>query len=248
MDVDHAGGSPHPVILGQRPSGGRIGALLVRTVFHIHLPLHAGEIDAVEFAVSGRALVGKAFGQGREGDRDLHAPAPVGGCRVVDASVHVHRCAQPVHIVSVETAAAVPVSHGQEQIPDRIQNVHFKFIILLRIGIRIDEDFKIVIMEDDGVPVHDVAPDLIPLDQGAEIEILVVPGHFGPGAETGGGHVRALDIPESVGEGNVFPEGFVQPAVQGEGMRGASADVDGRSEIHGGNRNSDSVHGDYLIL
>ena len=54
-----------------------------------------------------------------------------------------------VDIITVQGIAVVTVSYRQEKIPDRIQHVHFKFIILGGIRIRVNEDLEIVILEND---------------------------------------------------------------------------------------------------
>ena len=110
------------------------------------------------------------------------------------------------------------------------------------IGIRVDEDLEIVVLENDIVPFGHMAPDLISVELCAKVEIFVIPEHLCSGEEAGGRHVAALDIEESVGEGSVLPEGFVDVSVQVEGFRCSAADVDGRLEVYGRDRNTNLTH------
>ena len=246
MDVDHAGGRPHPVVLGKGIAGGRIGALLPCAVDKVHFPLYAGEVDAVVFPVFGRPLVLQTFGQRGKGDYHFHAPASVIRGRIVDRPVHMDCGAQAVHVVTVQRAAAVPVSDGKEQIPYSVQNVHFKFIILLRVGIRIDENFKIVVIENHGVPLGDMPPDFISFKLCPEIQIFIIPEDLRPGMETGRRHMGTFNILEKVRKLGVFPERLVQVSVQGERTGGAPADINRRGKGNGRNGNTDCTHVDYL--
>ncbi len=59
--------------------------------------------------------------------------------------------AKTVHIVAIEAASAVTVRLGEKQIPYRVQNVHFEFIVMVRIRIRVNEDLEIVVKVDDRI-------------------------------------------------------------------------------------------------
>ena len=65
---------------------------------------------------------------------------------------------EPVHRFPV-----VSVRLGQKQIPGSIQGVHLKFVIGLGVGIRVNKDLKIVVIEDDAVMLQQMGPDLISL-------------------------------------------------------------------------------------
>ena len=64
-------------------------------------------------------------------------------------------------VIAVNRISPVTVGGRKEQIPYRIQHIHFKFIILLGVGVRVNEDFKIVILENDLITSCYISPDLI---------------------------------------------------------------------------------------
>ena len=241
VDVDDAGRCPYPVVLGKDFSI-LIGAFLIGVVDDIGLPLHAGEVYTVILAVFRSAAVLQTFGDGCEGDHYLDAPSLVFCIGIVDGALHMDSRLKAVDIVAVQSVAVVAVSHRQEEIPDGVQHVHLELIVLGGIGIRVDEDLEIVVLENDIVPFGHMAPDLISVELCAKVEIFVIPEHLCPGEEAGGRHVAALDIEESVGEGSVLPEGFVDVSVQVEGFRCSAADVDGRLEVYGRDRNTNLTH------
>ena len=93
----------------------------------------------------------KVFVESGERNHNLNTPAFVFSGRIVDGTVHMDSGAKAVHIVAIEAAAAVAVRLCEKQIPYRVQNVHFKFIVMVRIGIRVNEDLEIVVKVDDRI-------------------------------------------------------------------------------------------------
>ncbi len=135
---------------------------------------------------------------------------------LIEPSVNIDGRAHPMELISVYGLPAVPIGLGQQQVPGGVQGIHLVFEIRLGIGIRIDEDLEIIVLEDDAVMLQLAGPDLVPLQHCADVEVLMVPGHLGPGAEPGYGTNRPLDVREVLREGDVPPELLVQAPVQGE--------------------------------
>lgn len=76
-----------------------------------------------------------------------------------------------VHIVAVQTAAAVTVWFGKKQIPYGVQNVDFKFIVMIGIGVRVDKNFKIIVEKDYGVALGQMTPDFVSVKKGSNVQV-----------------------------------------------------------------------------
>ena len=150
MNIDDAGRSPYPVVFRENISV-FIGAFYVSVVLDIHIPLHTGEVHTVKFSVFRCAALFLVFVESGERNHNLNTPAFVFSGRIVDGTVHMDSGAKAVHIVAIEAASAVAVRLCEKQIPYRVQNVHFKFIVMVRIGIRVNEDLEIVVKVDDRI-------------------------------------------------------------------------------------------------
>ena len=211
-------------------------------VFLLHFPLDPGKIDPVIFSGPGCPFLRQAFRNGGERDGHLHGPAFILRAGRINASADRNRRPESVNIITVQGISAVPVSGGQEEIPDRIQNIHFKFIILPGIRVRINKNFKIIIPENHIVPFGNVSPDLIPLQLRAYVQVFVIPQQFCPGNKSWEGYMFSFDIRKITGEFRFFPERLIQPPVGDKGEFGAPARINGRMKTNGRNRNAYSVH------
>ena len=117
MDIDNSGRGPDPVILRQRISV-RSGQLPVTAVFLLHCPLDPGKINPVIFSGPGRPFLRQAFRNGGKRDGYLHGPAFILRAGRVNASADRNRRPESVNIITVQGISAVPVSGGQEEIPE----------------------------------------------------------------------------------------------------------------------------------
>ncbi len=75
--------------------------------------------------------------------------------------------------------AAVFIGLGQEEIPARIQRIHFKFEVFVAVAVRVDEQLLIVVAENNRVVLNQRGPDTRLLQFGGDVEIIAVPLHLG---------------------------------------------------------------------
>lgn len=195
---------------GRGIAGYRIGAFSVTSVFLDHSPLHPGKIHAVILPGFRRPVPRQAFGNRPKGNHHLRGPACILSIRPVDAPFNCHGSAQAVDVIAVNRIYSVPVGGRKEQIPYRIQHIHFKFIILLGVGVRINKDFKIVILENDLITSCYISSDFISVKLRTDIKVFIIPEHLSPCLEMRGGHMCSLDIDEFNRKRSISPEIFVR--------------------------------------
>lgn len=119
---------------------------------------------------------------------------------------------------------AVFIGLGEEEVPGGVEGVHFELEVFVGVGVGIDEEFEVVVVEDDGVVLGEGAPDVGFFEFGGDVEVLVVPLHFGAGLEAGLGFLRAFDVEEEGRPGGLLPLG-VEVAIDGDWLGGAGGDV-----------------------
>ena len=212
MNIDDTGRGPDPVVLRKNVSV-LVGAFYRGIVFDIYIPLNTGEIHPVKFSVLWCAPFFLILVESGKRNDNFNAPAFVFCGRIIDRTIYMNCGTKAVHIVAVQTAAAVTVWFGKKQIPYGVQNVDFKFIVMIGIGIRVDKNFKIIVEKDYGVALGQMTPDFVSVKKGSNVQVFIIPEHFCTGDETGKRHVSALDIKKFVGVRRIFPEWFVDVSV-----------------------------------
>ena len=72
----------------------------------------------------------------------------------------------------------ISVGFNEKKVPNGVKSVHFKFKIFVGIAIGIDENFEVVIVENNAVTFGKSTPDLIFPKISADIEGFIIPKHF----------------------------------------------------------------------
>ena len=83
--------------------------------------------------------------------------------------------AQAGDLPTVVGFAAFAIRFGQEEVPAGIEGVDFELEIVAPVAGGVEEDFEIVIVEDDRIVLGEGGPDVGFLDFGGDVEIMVVP-------------------------------------------------------------------------
>ena len=99
-----------------------------------------------------------------------------------------------------------------------------KFEVFVAVAVRVDEQFEIVVMENHRVVLGQGTPDMRLFEFGRDVEILVVPLHFGAGPESGARLGAAFNV-DKVRCPRRIPPPAIDPAVDANGFFGARADV-----------------------
>ena len=231
VNIDHSCRSPHPVVLRQY-SAFLIGALYILAVDHIHIPLYSGEVHTVILSRFRRALLLRHLIKRRKRHHNFNHPTLILRVRVIDLAVHLHSASKSVDIPAVQRPSPVAVWLGKKQIPDRILHIHLILKILMGIGIRVNEDLKIIVIEDYAVALCQMAPDLISLQHGAEVEVLVVPEHLRSCAAARRLNVRAFNIHKQIRIRSIAPELLLHIPVQNKRAGCPAALVNRRGKIN----------------
>ena len=98
--------------------------------------------------------------------------------------------------------------------------VDFDLIVLVVVAIGVDEDFEVIIFENDGIVLRQRAPDVGFLEQGADVEVGVVPEHAGTSLKPWDRAGRAQDVDEGISPGSATPSVVVKSAVDLNRERG----------------------------
>ena len=199
----------------------RSSRLAYPPVSRVELPLHPGEVDAPLFARTRTGATRRRFGEHLPWDRHLDRPALVAIVRAVERAAEIHRGAQPGDVPGVNRGAAVAVGLNQQEIPDGVQRVDFDLEIRVRIAVRIDEDFEVVVLEDDGVALLEGPPEVGFFQVRPEVEELVVPEHLDASGERRA--PRAVDIDEGIGPRRRGPGTLREPSVDLQRRRSADS-------------------------
>ena len=56
---------------------------------------------------------------------------------------------QPLNLPAIDSAPLLAVGTDQEQIPRGVESIDFEFGIGKTVVVRVEEDFEIIVMEDD---------------------------------------------------------------------------------------------------
>src|SRR5471030_1319780 len=128
-------------------------------------------------------------------------------------------------VPTVVGLAALAVRLGQEEVPPGIEGVDLEFEVVAAVARRVQEDFEIVIVENNGIVLGEGGPDVRLFEFGGHIEELFVPQHFDARVNAGTGFPGALDIDEPAGPRGLAPGGVIQAAVDLEGRTGTVAGV-----------------------
>ena len=176
----------------------RCWALAVLPVDAVGEPFDPREVDAPLSPGCGGRLRPAYSAETLPGDRDFERPAAV----VVAGSLSVPSTwtavFQPGNLPAVVGRAAVLVGLRQEQVPVGVERVDLEFEVFVVVAVGVDEDFEIVVVEDDRVVLGERAPDVRLFQFGGDVEVLVVPEHLGAGAKAGLGFASPFDVGEIV--------------------------------------------------
>ena len=162
------------------------------------LPLDAAEVDAPLGALLGR-FDGQARGEGGPGDGDLDGPAVVGVGGVVDGAVEGDGGLEAGDVPGVVGLAVLAVGLVEVEIPRGVERVDLELEVAGSSGGRLEEDFEVVVVEDDGVVLGELGLDVGLFELGADVEVGVVPEHLHAGAEARFGLGVAFDVDEVIG-------------------------------------------------
>jgi hypothetical protein len=159
-------------------------------------------------------------GQGELDDPpDIH----IGG--VVERSGHRDGALHALKIPIVQRRPAVNIRLYEEQIEDRVQRVDLDLVVLPCIAVRIDEDFKIVIIKHDLIALGQRRPHMGLLQPGGDVEIFIVPEHLDPRIKPRAGQSRAADIHERLRPRCVQPRRIIQSTIDLDRIGCASAGI-----------------------
>ena len=225
MHVDCALRAPDPVVLWKRIGGSRLCLLDVRAVAHVRLPFHAREIDAPSIAGSWTTLSRRSLFQDLPRQRQLDRPTSVAIARPIQRAFDIDTRLQPVDTPAIDRRTAVAIRRDEHQIPRRGQRIHFELVICVRVAVRIDEYFEVVVAEDDGIALGQCPPDIRLFHLRGDEEPVVVPQHLRARPEAGLWTAIALDIDEGVRPRRNVPRGIVQFAVDRDRRRSSKRDV-----------------------
>src|SRR5438132_1928283 len=114
-------------------------------------PFHAREVDAPLIAVARRSGLVSKLAEHLPGKSDFYGPAPVGVARIIERPVYMDCRLQTWDFPTVHCGSAVSVGADEEQVPTGVQGVHLELVILVIVAVGIDENFKVVVVEDDRV-------------------------------------------------------------------------------------------------
>src|SRR5262249_20020747 len=78
----------------------------------------------------------------------------------------------------VQRGSSIAIWHYQAQVPLGVERVDLDFVVLVVVRVWVDEDFEIVIVEDDRIVFGQRRPDVRLLQLDSHIEELVVPQHL----------------------------------------------------------------------
>jgi len=81
------------------------------------------------------------------------------------------------------------------------------------VGVGIDEDLEIIVVEDDRVAFGKRRPDVGLLETRAHVQALIVPQHLGARGVKGGGHLLTLDVHELLSPWRSLPGKVIQSPI-----------------------------------
>ena len=145
--------------------------------------------------------------------------------RIIERAGDVDRGFQPGDFPLVDRRTAVAIRLFQEQVPLGVEGVDLDLIIFVVVAVGVDEDLEVVVMKDDRIMLRQRGPDVRFLEQGADVEICIVPEHPGAGLEPRGRAGFSQDVDEGIGPGGPSPGFIVQAAVDLNRGRRLIADV-----------------------
>ena len=112
------------------------------------------------------------------------------------------------HKIASRTVRAV-----QQQVKDHSAGIVLNLKIMMSVSIRIDEDFKIIVIINNGVTLRQTGLNIRLFQYCAYIQTVDIPQHFRLGIIFGLGETFPTDIPERRGGLSQLPGGFIRPAV-----------------------------------
>jgi len=195
MHVDDALGGPDPVVFFETFS------LDVPALDDIGVPLDAAEVDSPDVTgVGGAGHAGVLF-EALPGEGDFYGPAFVGVGGVIEGALDFDR-GFGVGFPRVISRAAISVGLGEIEVPGGVEGVDLELEVAGGIAVGIDEDLEIVVVENDGIVLGQGGPDVGFFELGGDIEVVVVPEHFGAGLEARHGFGVAFDVDKEVRPGS----------------------------------------------
>ena len=105
------------------------------------------------------------------------------------------------------------------------ERVDLELEVVAGVARRVEEDLEVVVVEDHRIVLGERGPDVRLLQLGGDVEVVVVPEHFGAGAEAGRGAAPPRMSTKAVGPGGGLPRGVVELAVDADRRGRADAGV-----------------------
>lgn len=149
--------------------------------------------------------------------RNFQRPTAVDIRGIIQRAVNMYGRLQPLDVPFVQSVAVVLVRFRKKEIPLRVESIDFQFTVLMAVSVGIEEDFEIIVMEDNLIAFGDRGPHMRLLQFGADIEIDVVAKHFHMCTQIGSRLLGSFDIDEIVAPCRGGPCFVVEPAVDNDG-------------------------------
>ncbi len=177
----------------------RIQPFGVRRLIHIDVPFHAREIDTPLIAGLRERAAGRRLAQDLPRHRNLDRPRVVLIAGTIESAAHIHTHLEAGDVPAVDGRTAIAIRLQQHEIPCGAEGVHLELVVGVRIAVRVDEHFEIVILEDHRIACGEGSPDIRLVELRTDVEEIVIPKHFDGRRETRSRLLRALDVHEQFG-------------------------------------------------
>lgn len=170
-------------------------------------------------------LDGAAGGKRVPRNCQCYCPATIPVARVVERPVDLDGGTQPRDFPAIIGVSTRPIGLGQEKVPTGIEGVDLEFEILHTVSVRVEEDFEIVVVEDDRVMLRQGGPDIRLPQFGADVQRAVIPQQLRPGPEARPRKGAAPDIDEILGPRRAGPSRPAQRTVEPGWLARPMADI-----------------------
>ena len=105
-------------------------------------------IGAGSIGFTRRSCLVCVFAENLPGERDFEAPADIFIAGVIERAIDMNSGFQSGNLPFVLCFAARLIRFVEQQIPPGVEGVHFEFVIVESIAIRIDEDLEIIVLKN----------------------------------------------------------------------------------------------------
>ena len=195
VHVNFAGSTPHPVFFRS-----------VRLQ-----PLHAREIDTPR--ISRLQGIIEIHGQCLMRNGHFHTPIFVLILWLIQCSLamnsHLHPRTVPLHH-EVTTGAIRFVQH---QVEYHATGIGLDFKVIMSVTIRVNKHLEVIIIVNNGIAPGQTRLYIFFFKNGTNIQIIVIPKHFGRCLIFGSGESLSADVDKRSGSFRLLPRAFVQLTV-----------------------------------